>query len=177
MKKGWIIILFLMLAVAGLYSEVLAGMYHPGTSADMNTLPDLRVTARIIKVEKFRNAKGVQCYGIRPYFTITNNGGTVARNFRYEIEWNANPAHTWQIYTLKNNVSLGPNNTISIDGSSPVWNLPWCVDEHDWTPGWRITVDTENSVRETNENNNTAVKYFHLIKGRPPARFQPGSGN
>lgn len=174
MKTKRAINMVVFMALIGFCTNLWGAQYGSKPSVNVSPPPDLTVTAKIIKVEKFKNSKGIQCYGIRPYFTITNNGGSVARNFRYEIEWNYNPTHTWQIYTVQNNVFLGPGNTITIDGSGPVWNLPWCADEHDWTPGWRIRVDTGNVVSESNEQNNSAVIHFYMLKGKPPVHFQPG---
>ena len=126
---------------------------RPGTS--WKQLPDLTATANISTMQMYKNPQGVQCYAIRPIFTITNKGAAAAANFRYEIEWNYNPSHSWQTYTAKSNVSLDPGKTIQIKGSTPAWNLPWCQGEQ-WTPGWRIRVDTWHAVSETNEQNNDA---------------------
>lgn len=135
------------------------------------TPPDLNAAVTFAQVVSFKNANGIQCYSPRPTFTIRNTGLSTATGFDYVIDWKLNPAHVWQMYTGKQNLSLRPGGSIVIDGNNAMWEQGWCVNETDWKPGWRITVDTANVVEESNEGNNSAEKILNpltLPKVPPP---------
>jgi len=139
------------------------------------TAPDLTVTVVFAHIETWSSESCSKYYSPRPLFTIKNNGGSTAYNFKYTIEWKLGPNHTWQIYTLDQNVTLAGGATKTIDGNQPTWEQPWCVDDPSWKPGWRITVDTENTVSESNENNNVAEKIFTpmtIPNFQPPKAIQ-----
>ena len=133
--------------------------------------PDLSVTVAFAQVVSFTKQSGIQCYSPRPTFKIRNTGQSTATGFDYVIDWKLNPAHVWQMYTGKQNLSLRPGGSMVIDGNNAMWEQGWCVNETDWKPGWRITVDTTNAVAESNENNNRAEKILDpltLPKQAPP---------
>jgi len=122
--------------------------------------PDLTVSITINSTP-FKNREGIQCYWVRPIFTITNIGQSTARNFECFI-WHKYQSNTW----MEGNgagpyQSLAPGKTITID--NPILVLGWCVNEKDWSPAYRIKVDTKNTVNESNEKNNVAEKTFLSI--------------
>lgn len=166
MRKSNKLILFL--AVVFLFAEVQeAESARPMMSKPpmvKPTPPDLVVTVDFVKVMSWKNSKGIQCYSPRPIFTIKNTGGSTAQSFDYEIYWKLNPTHTWQMNTGNQNVKLLPGATMTIDGNNPIWDQPWCVNEDDWRPGWRIKVDIHNDVAESNEGNNMAEKIYNPVK-------------
>lgn len=139
------------------------------------TPPDLTVTVAFAHIETWSSEKCSKYYSPRPIFTIKNNGGSTAYNFKYTIEWKLNPTHTWSMYSGNTIQSLGPGATKTIDFNSPIAEQPWCVDDPTWKPGWRITADTENTVSESNENNNVAEKIFtlnYMPNYQPPKTIQ-----
>jgi hypothetical protein len=129
-------------------------------SSQKPTPADLVVTVKFAQVVNYKNSSGIQCYSPRPIFTIKNTGQTTAKGFDYVIEWKLNPNHVWQMYTGGQNITLAGGATKTIDGNNPVWDQPWCVNETNWKPGWRIKADTKNVVTESNENNNVAEKIY-----------------
>ena len=125
---------------------------------------DLVVTVKIAELKSYKNSKGVQCYSPFPIFTITNRGGTKAYGFKYVIDWKLNPTNTWEICSGGQNQSLGPGATKTIDfTNNPIWTQSWCANKPNHKPGWRITVDTKNVVKESNEGNNVAEIIFTPI--------------
>lgn len=156
-------LIILCLGLIFFFAEDMSGaadMKKPKLSSQMPTPPELSATVVFAQVVSFKNSSGTQCYSPRPVFTITNTGQSTASNFDYVIDWKLNPTHTWQLFSGGQNLSLGPGSIKSIDGNNPVWDQPWCVDQTDWKPGWRIRVDTNNTVTESNEGNNIAEKIF-----------------
>lgn len=133
--------------------------------------PDLAVSVKFVHIETWARDDGTKCYSPRPEFTITNRGQSDADNFDYIIEWKLGPGHTWQIYTSSNpTISLKAGAKHTINGNNGAWEQPWCTNQNDWRPGWRISVDTKNTVAESNETNNVAEKMFesYMIKPEVP---------
>ncbi|RMG01516.1 MAG: hypothetical protein D6726_09400 [Nitrospirae bacterium] len=178
MKKKVIIGMILLLVLEGFCTTIWGAGYGKKPFINISALPDLTVTAKIIKVDKYKNSDGGLCYRIYPYFTITNNGGSVAKHFNYVIEFITFPWLTWQNYTLKDNVSLAPGSTIFIDGTVFQWHIPWCADNFlNIHPGWQIRVDTGKAVAESNEHNNTAVVHYYQLGKQPPVSNKPSGVN
>jgi hypothetical protein len=150
-------------------NEGLAVMQKPVNTSDVKpALPDLAVSVIFVHVESYIRPDGTQCFSPRPRFTIINKGQSTANNFDYIIEWKLGPGHTWQVYTSSNpTISLMSGAIKTIDGNDAAWDQPWCTNQTDWKPGWRISVDTKKVIAESNENNNVAEKIYEpLIKSK-----------
>ena len=162
MKRSILLILLLgvVFIFAGIQGAMGASRMTTKPLVQKPTPPDLTVTVNFSDVVSYKNSKGIWCYSPRPIFTIKNTGQTAAKNFDYKIYWKLNPTHTWQMNTGGQITSLPGGATKTIDGNNPIWDQYWCVNETNWKAGWRIIVDTQNVVAESNENNNQAEKSY-----------------
>ncbi|HQP25086.1 MAG TPA: hypothetical protein PLP16_07965 [Smithellaceae bacterium] len=168
MKKinVFLFIVLLFFLSAGI-NEGLAVMQEQAPASDIKApLPDLAVSVMFVHIESYTRPDGTQCFSPRPRFNIVNKGQSAANNFDYIIEWKLGPGHTWQVYTSSNpTISLMPRTSKTIDGNNAAWDQPWCTNQTDWKPGWRISVDNKKVIAESNENNNVAEKIYEpLIK-------------
>jgi len=126
-------------------------------------LPDLTATIEFVKVKTFKNSKNITCYTITPKFIIKNIGKTAAKDFDVRIEWYTPPHFTWQIFSVLKDQNLGAGQSYSTCGSA-YCNVSWCINEEKKVK-WRVTVDYEKEVGESNETNNEVEKTFY-----PPRR-------
>ncbi len=160
MKKAGSVILFfgVLFILAGTQQGFAALKVTKPPPVVKPSPPDLSVTVAFAQVVSLSKQSGITCYSPRPTFTIMNKGLSAATGFDYVIDWKLNPAHIWQMFTSRQNLSLRADGSMVINGNDAGWEQGWCVNETDWKPGWRITVDTVNAVEESNEGNNSAEK-------------------
>ena len=126
-------------------------------------LPDLTAEIEFTKVKTSKKPINITCYTITPKFIVKNKGKTAAKDFDVRIEWSIPPSFTWQIYSINTNVDLGAGQSHSTCGTISC-NVTWCANEKKKAK-WRVTVDFNNEVGESNENNNEVEKTFN-----PPRR-------
>ena len=134
-----------------------AGAPVPGVS---KKFPDLTVSLTL-RVKKYTNYKGVTCYSTTPVYTVTNRGQAAAENFRIKEEMAPQSGQgrlTWKLWGYSGPNSLGPGKSLTRDVGAVAENV-WCGDKKGKV-GYRVTVDDQNRVAESNEGNNTAQKIF-----------------
>jgi hypothetical protein len=155
-------ICFLFIGIQNSYAGLKEARPDPAVepaAAPKIGLPDLTVSSvRFARVIPYTR-DGIQCYALRPGYTITNIGHSDANNFDcklYEFT-----GVTWKHLAGDQNLSLKPGQSITIDQDSAAIQQLWCTDLT-WQPGWRVVVDENNTVAESNENNNMAEKMFEI---------------
>lgn len=121
-------------------------------------LPDLTAVIEFVKVKTFKNSKNITCYTITPKFIVKNIGKTAAKDFDVRIEWYTPPHFNWQIFSVQKNQNLGAGQSNSTCGSA-YCNVSWCSNEKKKAK-WRVTVDYNKEVGESNEINNEVEKAF-----------------
>jgi hypothetical protein len=174
-----VILLFVGLSVTFLLSSQAFGappsQGQPSASQPMQTQqsptsvlrPDL--TASITLSAKPRQSESGTCYTIEPTIIVTNQGQLgVSTPFKYVIEWDY-AGVPWQVQTIGTIQSLGVGQSYTAVGPFNVAtiSLRWCLGDS-ITPAYRITVDSDHSVTESNEGNNIREKRYHPL----PAIFK-----
>ncbi len=148
------VLVFLFLGIQAGFSDQARGK-KPIRKVD---LPDLTAKIEFKEVKTSKNSENITCYTITPKFIVKNIGKTVAKDFDVRIEWSIPPNFTWQIYSVNKDQDLGAGQSHSTCGTV-VCNVTWCANENKKAK-WRVTVDFNNEVGESNEKNNEVVKAF-----------------
>lgn len=167
---GAAVVLVLGAAVAPV--AAVAGQPVPGAAPPMTLKrPDLTVTMQP-KVGFYQQPDGTKCVDYRPGTVVVTNVGTAAAaGFDVSLEWNA--PGTFQVHSLKPNLTLAPGEAKVFDESQPVSALTWCPGRNQALPAWRVTADSGKKVLESNELNNVVEKHYQpkaaRIKKTQPA--------
>ncbi len=118
--------------------------------------PDLRVHLIIQHVGFFRE-DGTRCYRTGPVYNVTNKGHSRAKAFKNKVYMRKQGETVWRFMGF-DTCSLKPGETCS-----RVWAARnvWCPDRPGKV-GFRVVVDGDNEVSETNEHNNMAEQFYGL---------------
>ena len=118
--------------------------------------PDLRVHLIIQHVGFFRK-DGTRCYKTGPVYNVTNKGRSRAKAFKNKVYMMKQGETVWRFVGF-DTCSLNPGET-----RSRVWAASnvWCPDRPGKV-GFRVVVDGDNEVSETNEHNNVAEQFYGL---------------
>jgi len=133
--------------------------------------PDLVVDLGLV-TEKYTDpdAVGLTCYNVTPQYTVTNRGLSVAAGFRTKLECKPAPGQDWQIWADHPPRQLNPGQSFTV-GPTLTKRTKWCEGYGFNSVGFRVTADFENSLAESNEDNNSATKLFPSI-GQIPHQEQ-----
>ena len=128
--------------------------------------PDLTVNLRIETRKWTRADNGATCYRLFPVFTIMNKGNAPAKGFKVKLERKIPENSKWEVLRNSDPLTFGPGEKKTF-GPLGVGEYFFCG--RDIPPygqvGFRVTVDYENKVSESNEDNNTkTVMYRPLLK-------------
>jgi hypothetical protein len=133
----------------------------PTAPAQPVALADL-VVKLSIGTEQFLQ-DGETWYKLYPKWTITNTGKADSGGFYVKLESQSNN-QIWHSLSDNYYESLAPQ--ASMTASSVGSNTYWRVGDSS-KPGYRITVDSRATVRESNESNNSSTAYFNSVGTLP----------
>ncbi len=127
---------------------------HP-RPAIIDLRPDLRVKL-IMHLVGFFNSSGARCYKTNPVYTVTNKGRTLAKKFTIKVYMRRQGETGWHFFEQETVPHLKPGEI-----HSKVWDVEnvWCPNGNG-NVGFRVVIDADNEVNESNEHNNTAETFY-----------------
>lgn len=133
--------------------------------------PDLTVAMEPVTIH-YQNSDGTQCIMFRPgTITVRNAGTAVAAGFKVILEWNYGGGPLGLFGNVGGNQTLGPGATKVFVRDGPATSMIWCPGRGQYYPAWKVVVDPDNEVVESNETNNTVERRYRLgpsLQGAKP---------
>lgn len=133
-------------------------------------LPDLTVKIELTVSQQNYPEKGT-CDNVRGNFTVTNIGKAPSGEYWFEL-WYKTPERDWYVFHSDPLPSLMPGQSRTESCESVLRRCP----DDEVSVGFKVTVDSRNAIKESNEDNNTDEKLFPTfgqLKEKPHKAIQP----
>jgi hypothetical protein len=174
MKKSAFIAAFVagcvLLATPGLFGQVKTQSPPPVSTSKPLPKPDIQAKPRpdlVAVAIEFKDlkshmgAQGQKRYSCLPLYTFKNSGPLGSGTFDVIFEYQDPVTKVWNFYlTMAYQATLGPGETRSF-GGQPVDECGW--DASAERPTFRLRLDFNHKVAESDENNNELVRQVPLV--------------